>query len=227
MVLGFEHEAEAKRFWDAMRERLEKFALSLHPDKTRLIEFGRYAADNREKKGLGKPETFKFLGFTFISGKSKRGKFAIRRKTRKDRMRAKLGKIKEVLRRIMHLPIAEIGKWLGQVVRGYFNHHAVPTNAQALSEFRTKCRSLQAHAQKAQPEGCDDMGADKEDRGRVPSKSTNYSSLAKPALRRQTSKVGAVCGNSARTDLCGGRSVMGVPTAIENSPYVGKFLGAR
>ncbi len=138
MVLGFEHEAEAKRFWDAMRERLEKFALSLHPDKTRLIEFGRYAAANRKKKGLGKPETFNFLGFTFISGKSRMGTFAIKRKTRKDRMRAKLGKIKEVLRRNMHLPIAVIGKWLGQVVRGYFNHHAVPTNAEALNVFR--CR---------------------------------------------------------------------------------------
>jgi len=136
MVLGFEHEAEAKRFWDAMRERLEKFALSLHPDKTRLIEFGRSAAASRKKKGLGKPETFNFLGFTFISGKSRMGTFAIKRKTRKDRMRAKLGKIKEVLRRNMHLPIAVIGKWLGQVVRGYFNHHAVPTNAEALNVFR-------------------------------------------------------------------------------------------
>jgi hypothetical protein len=136
LVLGFENEAEARRFWNAMRERLEKFALSLHSDKTRLIEFGSHAADNRKQKGLGKPETFNFLGFTFINGKNQTGKFAIKRKTHKDHMRAKLGKIKEVLRRSMHLPIATIGKWLGQVVRGYFNHHAVPTNAQALSAFR-------------------------------------------------------------------------------------------
>ena len=153
MVLGFEHEAEAKRFWDAMRERLEKFALSLHPDKTRLIEFGRYAADIREKKGLGKPETFNFLGFTLICGKDKKGKFALRRKTRKDRMRAKLGRIKEALRRRMHLPIATIGEWLGQVVRGYFNHHAVPTNAHALSDFRYQIvvllrRTLRRRSQK-------------------------------------------------------------------------------
>ncbi len=153
MVLGFEHEAEAKRFWDAMRERLEKFALSLHPDKTQLIEFGRYAADNREKKGLGKPESFNFLGFTFICGKDKKGKFAIRRNTRKDRMRAKLTKIKEALRRMMHLPIATIGRWLGQVVRGYFNHHAVPTNAHALSDFRYQIvvllrRTLRRRSQK-------------------------------------------------------------------------------
>src|SRR5208337_2215655 len=136
IVMGFEHEGEARRFVADMRQRMEKFALSLHPDKTRLIEFGRYAAERRARRGLGKPETFNFLGFTFISGKSRMGKFAIKRKTRKDRMRAKLGKIKEVLRRNMHLPIAVIGKWLGQVVRGYFNHHAVPTNAEALNVFR-------------------------------------------------------------------------------------------
>ena len=90
IVVGFEHEADARRFWDAMRERLEEFALSLHPDKTRLIEFGRLAADNRKRRGLGKPETFNFLGFTFICGKSRRGKFQLKRKTRRDRMRAKL-----------------------------------------------------------------------------------------------------------------------------------------
>ena len=90
IVVGFEHEADARRFWEAMRERLEEFALSLHPDKTRLIEFGRFAAANRARRGLGKPETFNFLGFTFICGKSRRGHFLLKRKTRRDRMRAKL-----------------------------------------------------------------------------------------------------------------------------------------
>ena len=89
-IVGFEHEADARRFLDEMRERLGEFALSLHPDKTRLIEFGRFAADNRKRRGLGKPETFNFLGFTFICGKSRRGNFLIKRKTRRDRMRAKL-----------------------------------------------------------------------------------------------------------------------------------------
>jgi RNA-directed DNA polymerase len=135
-IVGFEHEADARRFLDEMRARLAEFALSLHPEKTRLIEFGRFAAENRKRRGLGKPETFNFLGFTFICGKSRRGKFLIKRQTRRDRMRAKLREVKKVLRRCMHQPIPEQGKWLGQVVRGYFNYHAVPTNRRALAVFR-------------------------------------------------------------------------------------------
>ena len=136
LVVGFEHEADARRFLDAMRRRLETFALSLHPAKTRIIEFGRHAAANRAARGLGKPETFNFLGFTFICAKSRRGKFLIKRKTRRDRMRAKLKQVKDVLRRRMHQPIPEVGTWLGQVVRGFFNYHAVPTNSAALVTFR-------------------------------------------------------------------------------------------
>src|SRR5450756_620156 len=130
-IVGFEHEADARRFLDEMRTRLEKFALSLHPEKTRLIEFGRSAAENRKRRGLGKPETFNFLGFTFICGKSRRGKFLIKRKSRRDRVRAKLQAIKQELRRRMHQPIPAQGKWLAQVIRGYFNYHAVPTNMRA------------------------------------------------------------------------------------------------
>ena len=135
-IVGFQHEADARRFLDAMRERLQEFSLSLHPEKTRLIEFGRHAAANRKARGLGKPETFNFLGFTFISGKSRRGKFLVHRKTRRDRMRAKLREIKEELRRRMHQPIPVQGKWLKQVVFGYFMFHAVPTNGRALWAFR-------------------------------------------------------------------------------------------
>src|SRR3954466_14532187 len=155
IVIGFEHEADARRFWDAMRERLREFSLTLHPDKTRLIEFGRHAAQNREKRGLGKPETFTFLGFVLICGKSRRGDFQIRRRSRRDRMRAKLGgdsktggsprgdrrraklgEIKEGLRQRWHLPIPETGKWLGQIVAGYFAYHAVPTNSAAIGALR-------------------------------------------------------------------------------------------
>ena len=136
IVVGFQHEDDARRFWDAMRERLRAFSLTLHPEKTRLIEFGRHAARNRERRGLGKPETFKFLGFVFISGKSRRGDFRIRRKSRGDRMMAKLQEIKEALRQQMHVPVPEVGKWLAQVVAGYFAYHAVPTNSPALSAFR-------------------------------------------------------------------------------------------
>src|SRR6201998_3219756 len=135
-IVGFQHESDARRFLDEMRERLGKFALSLHPEKTRLIEFGRCAAERRQRRGLGKPETFNFLGFTFICGQTRAGKLQIKRKTRRDRMRAKLREIKQVLRRCMHRPIPEQGKWLGQVVRGYFNYHAVPTNGQAMVVFR-------------------------------------------------------------------------------------------
>ena len=136
IIVGFEHESDARRFWDAMRARLGKFALSLHPEKTRLIEFGRHAAANRERRGMGKPETFNFLGFTFICGKSRKGLFQIKRKPRADRMRAKLKEVKEGLRQRMHRTIAEQGRWLGQVVAGYFNYFAVPTNDRALSAFR-------------------------------------------------------------------------------------------
>jgi group II intron reverse transcriptase/maturase len=135
-IVGFEHEQDARRFLDALRERFEEFALSLHPEKTRLIEFGRFAANSRKRRGLGKPETFNFLGFTFMCGKSRRGKFLIHRKTRRDRMRAKLRTVKDALRRHMHQPIPLQGKWLRQVVRGYFNYHAVPTNYRALHRFR-------------------------------------------------------------------------------------------
>src|SRR5664279_698578 len=135
-IVGFQHETDARRFLDEMRARLQEFALSLHPEKTRLIEFARFAADCREGRGLGKPETFNFLGFTFICGKTRSGQFQLQRKTRRDRMQAKLRKIKETLRQCMHQPIPEQGKWLGRVVRGYFNYHAVPTNARALDVFR-------------------------------------------------------------------------------------------
>jgi RNA-directed DNA polymerase len=102
LVAGFEHEDDARRFLDAMRERFEAFSLSLHPDKTRLIEFGRHAAFDRKKRCVGRPETFAFLGFTFICGKSRRGAFQLQRKTRRDRMRAKLQEIKAELRQRMH-----------------------------------------------------------------------------------------------------------------------------
>jgi group II intron reverse transcriptase/maturase len=135
-IVGFEHEADARRFLEEMRERLGKFALTLHPEKTRLIEFGRHAADSRKRRGLAKPETFNFLGFTFICGKSRRGRFLVKRKSRRDRMRAKLQAIKQELRQRMHQPIPQQGKWLKQVVAGYFRYYAVPTNSHALVQFR-------------------------------------------------------------------------------------------
>jgi len=136
IVAGFELEADARKFWDAMRERFQQFALELHGDKTRLLEFGRFAAARRQRRGLGKPETFTFLGFIFICGKSRRGAFLLQRKTRGDRMRVRLREVKEQLRRRMHQSIPEQGAWLKAVVTGYFRYHAVPTNSRALSAFR-------------------------------------------------------------------------------------------
>ena len=142
LVVGFEHEADARRFWEALRLRFEEFALSLHPDKTRLIEFGRHAAARRARRGLGKPETFNFLGFAFISGRSRKGKFLLKRRTRRDRPQGKLKEVKEELRRRMHQPIPKQGAWLAQVVRGFFAYHAVPTNGAALGAFRHHVKRL-------------------------------------------------------------------------------------
>ncbi|BCH19051.1 reverse transcriptase domain-containing protein [Mesorhizobium sp. L-2-11] len=136
IVVGFEREADAHRFQIEMRERLEKFSLSLHPEKTRLLMFGRYAASRRRERGLGKPETFDFLGFTHICGKSLRGDFMLLRKSRRDRMRAKLREIKDRLRWLRNQPIREQAKWLRQVVRGYYEYHAVPANLRSLRAFR-------------------------------------------------------------------------------------------
>ncbi len=228
IVIGFQHEADARRFWDAMRERLREFSLSLHPDKTRLIEFGRFAAQNREKRGLGKPETFKFLGFVLICGKSRRGDFQIRRKSRRDRMRAKLREIKEGLRQRRHVPIPETGKWLAQVVAGYFAYHAVPTNSPAIGAFRYHVtvlwhRQLCRRSQRARR----GVGADGETGRRVPPQAAGPSSLAECALCRQTPEVGAECANWARSDLCGGRSAMGVPTANNENDVNQIVAGAQ
>jgi RNA-directed DNA polymerase len=136
IVVGFQHEADAERFQAEMTQRLAAFALTLHPDKTRLLAFGRHAADHRNGRGLGKPETFDFLGFTHICGRSRAGRYQLRRRTRRDRMRAKLHEIRDALWQHRHASLDEQGSWLRQVVGGYFAYHAVPTNSTALSEFR-------------------------------------------------------------------------------------------
>jgi RNA-directed DNA polymerase len=137
-VLGFEHRDDARRLWADLRERLARFGLELHPDKTRLIEFGRFAAERRRARGAGKPGTFEFLGFTHICARSRSGRFKLMRVTSKKRMRAKLGEVKAELRRRWHLPIPDQGRWLGAVVRGHLNYYAVPDNDEALEAFRTQ-----------------------------------------------------------------------------------------
>jgi len=135
-VCGYEREADARAFLADLKARMETYGLSLHPEKTRLIEFGRLAAEDRASRGVGKPETFTFLGFTHICGRTRRGKFSLTRKSRSDRMRNKLREIKEQLRHRINESIPEQGRWLGQIVRGYFAYHAVPLNSRALEAFR-------------------------------------------------------------------------------------------
>jgi len=145
-IAGFQYQADADRYLENLRERLAKFGLELHPDKTRRIEFGRFAEENRRRRREGKPETFDFLGFTHISGKNSLGRFAVRRKTIRKRIRAKLQRIKPELRKRMHDPLSQTGQWLRSIVRGYFNYYAVPGNTASLSLFRHRLLVLWWHS---------------------------------------------------------------------------------
>jgi group II intron reverse transcriptase/maturase len=142
IVVGFEFKDEAERFWAELKERMQKFQLELHPEKTRLIEFGRHAAKNRKRAGLGKPETFSFLGFTHLCGKTKRGRFLVLRQTIRKRMQAKLQEVKAELRRRMHDPVPEVGAWLKSVVGGHFRYFGVPGNGHAMNYFRFTVSNL-------------------------------------------------------------------------------------
>jgi group II intron reverse transcriptase/maturase len=137
-IVGFEHEQDARRFLAELRERFAQFGLELHPDKTRLIEFGRHAAGNRAARGEGKPDTFDFLGFTHICAKSRRGGFWVKRITVAKRVRAKLQAIKVEVKRRRHEPIPMLGQWLRSVVQGHLNYYAVPGNRDAIRQFRTQ-----------------------------------------------------------------------------------------
>ncbi|HEX8936016.1 MAG TPA: group II intron reverse transcriptase/maturase, partial [Pseudonocardiaceae bacterium] len=137
-IVGFEYQEDAQRFLTALRERFARFGLELHPDKTRLIEFGRHAAWRRAARGLGKPETFDFLGFTHLCGESKKGRFWLRRITIAKRMRTKLREVNDQLKRRRHQPIPEQGRWLASVVRGHRAYYAVPGNTDAVAAFRTQ-----------------------------------------------------------------------------------------
>jgi group II intron reverse transcriptase/maturase len=135
-VMGFQHREEAERCLQELRERMAKFGLTLHPEKTRLLEFGRFAAERRARRGPSKPESFNFLGLTHSCGQTRQGRFTVRRQSDSKRMRAKLREIKVQLRRRMHLHVREAGRWLRAVVQGWFNYHAVPGNYRHLNQFR-------------------------------------------------------------------------------------------
>jgi group II intron reverse transcriptase/maturase len=136
-VVGFQHQPDAERFHKELAERFAKFKLKLHPEKTRVIEFGRYAAERRKRRGQGKPETFNFLGFTHICGKKRsNGMFTVLRRTMSKRKRAKLKAVKTELRERMHQRVAEVGKWLRSVVEGHNRYYGVPANLPSLGSFR-------------------------------------------------------------------------------------------
>jgi RNA-directed DNA polymerase len=152
-VAGFEHRSDAQRFLYELRKRFAKFALELHPDKTRLIEFGRFASERRNARGVGKPETFDFLGFTHICAQTGTGRFMLKRITISKRMRAKLREVNDQLKAHRHRPIPEQGQWLGSVVRGHLAYYAVPGNSGAIRSFRTQvirqwCRTLRKRSQR-------------------------------------------------------------------------------
>jgi group II intron reverse transcriptase/maturase len=137
VVMGFQVKSDAERFRQALVERLGKFGLELHPEKTRLLEFGPYAAERRKRAGKGKPETFNFLGFTHICAtKRSNGRFTVLRQTMRQRLQAKLNAVKAELRRRLHEPIPAVGQWLGAVVRGHIGYYGVPMNTPALHRFR-------------------------------------------------------------------------------------------
>ena len=154
IVVGFQHRSDAERFRAELTERFSKFALELHPDKTRLIEFGPFAAENRRRRGQGKPETFDFLGFTHICAtKRSNGRFTVLRQTMRERLQAKLGQVKTELRRRLHDPVPEVGSWLRSVVGGHLRYYGVPMNSRALSLFRFRVgwlwiRSMRRRSQK-------------------------------------------------------------------------------
>ena len=152
-VMGFEQREDAEQFLTLLHQRMGKFGLALHGEKTRLIRFGRFAAVQRERRGQGKPETFHFLGFTHISARSQNGNFLLTRHTMRKRLCAKLSEVKAELQLIRHQPLRSQGEWLGSVLRGYYRYYGVPTNVHALDQFRTELghawfRSLRRRSQK-------------------------------------------------------------------------------
>ena len=152
-IVGFQHKDDAEQFLSDLRERFHRFHLKLHPDKTRLIEFGRWASERRQRRGQGKPETFDFLGFTHMCGTTKRGKFTVRRCTIAKRLRKKLQEVKQTLRVRMHWPIEKLGAWLKSVVVGHYRYYGVPRNMSRLWVFRERilrywCHTLRRRSQR-------------------------------------------------------------------------------
>jgi group II intron reverse transcriptase/maturase len=230
-IVGFEHQEDALRFLADLRERFAKFGLELHPDKTRLIEFGRHAARRRRARGLGRPETFDFLGFTHLCGTSKKGRFWLRRITITKRMRTKLREVNDQLKRRRHQPIPEQGQWLASVVRGHRAYYAVPGNTDAVAAFRTQPTR---HWYKALRRRSQRTRLNWERMNRLANRWLPPARVMHPFPEmRLTSvpKAGAQRGSPARWDLCGGPPARAVPTAtvlrVQRSSRAGHDLLER
>jgi RNA-directed DNA polymerase len=153
-IVGFQHRVDAEQFLAELKERFQKFGLEVHPEKTRLIEFGRFAAERRQRRNEGKPETFDFLGLTHICGTDRKGRFVVKRRTMRTRLRAKLKEVNTELRRRLNVPVRKVGEWLASVLRGHYRYYGVAGNSEALSRFRYEVgqlwhRTLQRRSQKA------------------------------------------------------------------------------
>jgi group II intron reverse transcriptase/maturase len=228
VVLGFQHQSDAERFRKDLADRLARFGLSLNADKTRLIRFGRFAAQQRSERGLGRPETFEFLGFTHYCATTKDGRFAVRRRTIAKRMAAKLRETKVLLMQRRHWPIQAQGRWLGAVVRGHLAYYSVPGNIHQMTAFRDQLvrhwyRALRRRGQRHRLTGrrC---AATRNDGSLPPATCTpGPTSASTPEP-----KSGAQCVSSARWDLRGGPPARAVPTAIPGDPAEdrGARLGA-
>ena len=228
-VVGFQHRRDAERFLQELGGRMEKFGLALHPEKTRLIEFGRFAAENRRKRGEGKPETFTFLGFTHICGRKHwSGGFIVKRRTAAKRLRAKLREVRETLLRRRHEPIADLGKWLRSVMQGYFNYFGVPGNLVSLNMFRREAARSWLHALRRRSQrhrlSWERFGPIVDS---LVSPGSGPAPVSERTLLRQAPEVGAVCGNSARTDLRGGTPARAFPTATQGASAASSPLQYR
>ncbi len=214
-VAGFEHREDAERFLADLRDRFAEFGLELHPEKTRLIEFGRFAAENRARRGDRKPETFEFLGLTHICARTRNGRFKLKRVTSKKKTRAKLSSVKTEMRRRWHLSIPEQGRWLASVLAGHYRYYGVPDNIRALQAFREAVirhwlRALRRRSQRSR------MTWERMRHRRPVATTTPHpTSLANRALRRQNPRQ-EPSALDAHAGICaGGPPATAVPTAIQ------------
>ncbi len=200
-IVTFQYKSDAERYLRELKERFQKFKLELHPEKTRLIEFGRFAIDNYKKRGGGKPETFNFLGFTHMCGAKKSGTFVVLRQTEKKRLRAKVTSLKLELQRRKHFPLLHQCRWLKSVVTGHFNYYGVPTNLRALNTFRFRVIGFWMKALRDRSQN-DHFTWERMYAGAGYLGVISLIPIRLCALASRP-KVGAGCGNPASPDLCG------------------------